>query len=90
MVLAGIEEDCVMDLLEVTEKERVSRQEAAKRLRALATALGRTNEVEYERGDLRFSLHVPDEVDFKIEIELQDDEWELEVELKWGGKGRKR
>jgi amphi-Trp domain-containing protein len=75
-----------MDLLEVTERERVSRQEAAKRLRALATALGRKNEVEYERGDLRFSLHVPDEVDFKVEIELQDDEWELEVELKWGGK----
>lgn len=79
-----------MDLLEVTEKERVSRAEAAKRLRALATALGRKNEVEYERGDLRFALHVPDEVDFKLEIELQDDEWELEVELKWGGKGRKK
>jgi amphi-Trp domain-containing protein len=79
-----------MDLLEVTEKERITRAEAAKRLRALATALGRKNEVEYERGDLRFALHVPDEVDFKLEIELQDDEWELEVELKWGGKGRKK
>jgi amphi-Trp domain-containing protein len=76
-----------MDLLEVTDKERVSRAEAAKRLRALATALSRKNEVEYERGDLRFALHVPDEVDFKLEIELQDDQWELEVELKWGGKG---
>ena len=26
---------------------------------------------------------VPDEVDFKLEIEIEDDERELEIELKW-------
>jgi amphi-Trp domain-containing protein len=78
-----------MDLLEITGKERVARQEAAARLRALATALARKDEVEYERGDLRFKVAVPDEVDFKIEIEVQDDEWELEVELTWGQKRRR-
>ncbi|MFL5868762.1 MAG: amphi-Trp domain-containing protein [Thermoleophilaceae bacterium] len=77
-----------MDLLEITEKERVGREEAAARLRALATALARKNEVEYERGDLKFKVNVPDEIDFKIEIEVQDDEWELEVEMKWGRKRR--
>lgn len=78
-----------MDLLEINEKERIGREEAAARLRALANALGRNNEVEYERGDLKFKVNVPDEVDFKLEIEVQDDEWELEVELKWGRKARR-
>ena len=82
-----------MDLLEITEKEKVGRKEAAARLRALATALARDSEVEYERGDLHFKVNVPDEVNFKLEIEVQDDEWELEVELTWGqkrGRGSKR
>ncbi len=70
--------------MEITEKEQVSRTEAAARLRTLATALAKGKEVEYERGDLSFSIDVPDKVDFKLEIEVQDDEWELEVELKWG------
>jgi amphi-Trp domain-containing protein len=72
-----------VDLIEISEKERLSREEAAARLRALADALARHNEVEFERGGLRFKVHVPDEVDFKLEIEVGDDERELEVELKW-------
>jgi hypothetical protein len=38
---------------------------------------------EFERGGLRFKVHVPDEVDFKLEIEIGEDERELEVELTW-------
>ena len=72
-----------MDLMEITEKERLSREDAAARLRALADALAKHNEVEFERGGLRFKVHVPDEVDFKLEIEIEDDERELEIELKW-------
>ena len=72
-----------MDLVEISEKERLSREEAAARLRALADALARHNEVEFERGGLRFKVHVPDELEFKLEIEVGDDERELEVELKW-------
>ena len=49
-----------MDLMEITEKERLSREEAAARLHALADALARHNEVEFERGGLRFTVHVPD------------------------------
>jgi amphi-Trp domain-containing protein len=72
-----------VDLIEISEKERLSREEAAARLRALADALARHNEVEFERGGLRFKVHVPDEVEFKLEIEVGDDERELEVEIKW-------
>ena len=72
-----------MDLLEITENKRLSREDAAARLHALADALARHNEVEFDRGGLRFKVHVPDEVEFKLEIEIGDDENELEVELKW-------
>lgn len=46
--------EVVMDPLEVTEKERLSREAAAERLHALADALARNNEVECERGGVRF------------------------------------
>ena len=72
-----------MDLMTLTAKERLSREDAAARLHALADALARDNEVEFDRGGLRFKVHVPDEVDFKLEIEIEDDERELEVELTW-------
>jgi amphi-Trp domain-containing protein len=72
-----------MDLIEISEKEQLSREEAAARLHALADALARHNEVEFERGGLRFKVHVPDEVNLKLEIEIGDDERELEIELTW-------
>jgi amphi-Trp domain-containing protein len=71
------------NLLEVTEKERLSREDAAARLHALADALARHNDVEFDRGGVHFKVHVPDEVDFKLEIEFDDEERELEIELKW-------
>lgn len=72
-----------MDLMEIKEKEMLGREEAAARLHALADALAKDNEVEFERGGLRFKVHVPDQVQYKLEIEIEDDERELEVELKW-------
>ncbi len=72
-----------MDLLEVTERARLRREDAAARLRAFADALASNNEVEFEREGLRFKVRVPDEVDFKLEVEIGDDEREVEIELKW-------
>jgi amphi-Trp domain-containing protein len=72
-----------MDLIEITEKERLSREDAAARLHALADMLAKHNDVEFERGGMRFKVHVPDEVDFKLEIEIDEDERELEIELTW-------
>jgi amphi-Trp domain-containing protein len=71
------------NLMEVTQKERLSREDAAARMHALADALARHNEVEFDRGGVHFKVHVPDEVDFKLEIEFDDEERELEIELKW-------
>jgi len=72
-----------MDIFEVERKERVTREQAAARLRELADMLARHNDVEFERGGMRFTVHVPDEVELKVEIEIESDERELEIELTW-------
>jgi amphi-Trp domain-containing protein len=72
-----------MDIFEVETKERLSREDAAARLRDLADMLSRHNDVEFERGGMRFKVHVPDEVEMKIELEIESDERELEIELTW-------
>ena len=79
----NIREARMNNLMEITEKERLSREDAAARLHALADALAKHNEVEFDRGGITFKVHVPDEVDFKLEIEFEDEERELEIELKW-------
>lgn len=72
-----------MDIFSVEQKERVRREEAAARLHRLADMLARHNDIEFERGGMRFNVRVPDEVDLKIELELETDERELEIELTW-------
>ena len=72
-----------MDLIEITQKERLSREEVAARLRTLADMLARHNDVEFDRGGMHFKVRVPDEVDFKLEIEIGDDEREVEIEITW-------
>ena len=72
-----------MELLEIKHKERLGREVVAQRLHALADALARHNDVEFERGGLQFKVRVPDEVGLKVEFEIEDDEAELEIELTW-------
>jgi amphi-Trp domain-containing protein len=72
-----------MDLVEISQKERLRREEAAARLHAFADHLARHNDIEFERGGLRFKVRVPDEIDLKIEFETGDDGTEMEIELTW-------
>jgi amphi-Trp domain-containing protein len=72
-----------MDIFEVETKERLSREQAAARLHSFADMLARHNDVEFERGGMRFTVHVPDEVELKVELEIESDERELEIELTW-------
>jgi len=72
-----------MDIFEVETKETLSREEVAARLRALADMLARHNDIEFERGGMRFTVHVADQVQLKLELEIDSDERELEIELKW-------
>ena len=73
-----------MDIFEVEQKETLTRKEVATRLRRLANMLGSDDEeIEFERGDMKFKVHVPEQVDLKVELEVETDERELEIELKW-------
>ncbi len=72
-----------MDIFEVEQTERLSREEVAARLRNLADMLGRHNDIEFERGGMRFTVQVPDEVELTIELEIGSDKRELEIELTW-------
>ena len=72
-----------MDIVEIEQKETLAREEAAARIRALADALAGDDDIEFERGGMKVSIHVPDEVHLKVELEVETDERELEIELTW-------
>jgi amphi-Trp domain-containing protein len=72
-----------MEILEIEQKETLRREEVAKRLRAFADMLERQNDLEFERGGARINVKVPDEVQLKVELEIETDERELEIELTW-------
>lgn len=71
-----------MALIEHTTSERMPREAAAKRLRQLADELARQNEVSFVRDGRQFTVAVPDEVVFTLEVEVGKDS-EFEVELTW-------
>lgn len=71
-----------MDLFDTDDTVKVSREEAAKRLRALADSLERHNSVEFIRNGNRITVDVPDHVQLKVEVELGEEN-ELEIELNW-------
>ena len=72
-----------MDVVEIEQKETVSRKEVATRLRRLASMLAKGNEVKFEQGGMAMTVHVPNEVQLKVELEVETDARELEIELKW-------
>ncbi len=72
-----------MELVELQERVSLSREDAAARLHAIADELGANNDVVIEREQIRFVAHVPDQVNLKVEFEVQDDGTELEIELTW-------
>ena len=72
----------VMELFEIEEEGRMSREEAAKRLHALADSLERHNEIEFVRDGIRTRVAVPDEVAVEVELEVGD-ESSIEIEISW-------
>ena len=67
--------------LELEEKSKMSREQAAKRLHEIADELGSGNDVVLERSGVRFKTKVPEEVELKVEFEIEGDETEFEIEL---------
>ncbi|MFL5850131.1 MAG: amphi-Trp domain-containing protein [Solirubrobacteraceae bacterium] len=69
--------------MELKERETLSREAAAARLRSIADELASGNDIVMQKDNLRFVAKVPDEVNLKIEFEVSDDETEFEIELTW-------
>jgi amphi-Trp domain-containing protein len=71
------------ELIEVETEVKVTREEAAARLRALADQLSKQNQVTFEREGLRYTVKVPTNVELSVEIEIGDEGGEIEIELSW-------
>ena len=71
------------ELIEIEEKQRLRREDAAAVLRRLADSLSRHNELEFVRGGMRVHVEVPDEVELEVEIEVGTKGGSLEVEISW-------
>ncbi|HYJ54555.1 MAG TPA: amphi-Trp domain-containing protein [Mycobacterium sp.] len=72
-----------MSDIEVKREDTLTRAEAAQRLAALAEGLSNGGTVEFALGASTVKVHVPDELRCEVEIEIDGDEVEFEVELKW-------
>jgi amphi-Trp domain-containing protein len=72
-----------MEILKIEQKEQLRPEEVAARLRHLADMLANHNELEFDKNGIQLNVHVPDELQPKLELELETDERELEIELKW-------
>lgn len=71
------------ELIEIEEKMKLRREAAAAILVKVADSLSRHNELEFERGGLRITVEVPDEVEVEIELEVTTEGGSLEIEIEW-------
>jgi amphi-Trp domain-containing protein len=69
--------------LEMNETARLRREEAAARLRDLADQLSRHNQVAFSLEGVRYTVPVPDDVEYSLEIEIDEEGGEIEVEISW-------
>ena len=69
--------------VEIKRKVRLSREEAAQRLIAIGNALAAssTTRLHFDGDSIQFT--VADQVDWEFELEVEGNETELEIELKW-------
>jgi amphi-Trp domain-containing protein len=72
-----------MKLIKHEVKEHLRREEAAQRLRDVADELARHNELPFVRDGVRYTVAVPDDLVYELEIEVKDKKSEIEIKLKW-------
>lgn len=65
----------------------LGREEAARRLRAIADELESGNGVRVTRDGKTLTVKVPDRVEMSVELEGDGDGMELEIELSWKATG---
>ena len=71
------------ELIEIEEKLKLSREDAAAVLMKVADSLKRHNGLEFERGGMRIAVDVSDQVELELELEVTTDGGSLEIEIEW-------
>lgn len=72
-----------MELLEISEKRKMTREEAAAVLHAIADSLARQNKLSFERDGIKLRVDVPKQVELEVELEIETGESSLEIEINW-------
>jgi len=72
-----------MELLEISEKRTMSREEAAKLLIKIADSLARQNKLDFKREGKNLRVNVADQVEVELELEVETDGTSLEIEINW-------
>lgn len=72
-----------MDLIDISEKRKMGREEAAKYLHELADSIARQNAINLVRDGKKIHVKVPDEVTVELEVEIESDESSIEIEISW-------
>ncbi len=71
-----------MALIEHESEQRMSREQAADKLREIADELSRHNEISFRKNGQTIIVEVPDEVELEVEISAGA-ESEIEIEISW-------
>ena len=72
-----------MDILDISEKRTMVREEAAALLHQIADSLARHNGLDFNRDGLKFHINVPRDVTVEVEVEMESGESSIEVEISW-------
>ena len=72
-----------MDLMDISKKRKMGREEAAQLLHDIADSLARHNAVDFVQEGIKVNIKVPDEVTVEFEVEIESDESSIEIEICW-------
>ena len=72
-----------MDLMDISEKREIGREEAAQILHKLADSLARHHAVAFLHEGVKVDVKVPDQVTLEFEVEIESDESSIEIEISW-------
>ena len=72
-----------MELMEISEKYSMTREEAAALLHKIADSLARHNDLEFVREGIKYRVDVADQVEVEVELEIDSDGSSLEIEINW-------
>ena len=72
-----------MDILEISEQRKMTREEAADVLRKLADSLSRQNSLDFTHEGKKLHIKVPNEVTVEVEVDIESDESSIEIEISW-------